>query len=279
MLGAAAIAGLSVYWIANAYRKPVNKDFDILLARLEEMQRRLDRVEKWDEEKKSSNDSKNECNKFFRKDPKTKGKKICSAQRQQQELEQEQVKQRDESNKDDDSNANVLPPPYEEESSVYSPPQTIITKPKEDKAAQFLKGQDSVSHHSTRAQASTSSTSICRTPVPVVLISDPGQDLDDEMMFIMARHLVNLNLISLEGVIANLSPSFARARLTRGMFRLLIYRPDSYHPVESCTLSSNDTFITMHYSNVIYFPCLSRISRRFLGAQERWTCWDYIVYP
>ena len=216
MMGAAAIAGLSAYWIATAYRKPTNKDFDLLLARIEEMQRRLDGMKKWEEENESSNDGKNEYNEFGRKYSKTKGKKIH--QRQQQE----QVKKSDESNNDNDSNANVLPPPYEEENSVSSPPHTIITKPKEDKATQFLKGQDSVSHHSTKAQASTSSTSICRTPVPIVLISDPGQDLDDEMMLIMARHLVNLNLISLEGVIANLSPSFARARLTRGMFVSLL---------------------------------------------------------
>ena len=60
-----------------------------------------------------------------------------------------------------------------------------------------------------------------QSPVPIVLISDPGQDLDDEMMFIMARYLVSLDLISLKGVVANLSPSFARARLTRGTLDLL----------------------------------------------------------
>lgn len=58
-------------------------------------------------------------------------------------------------------------------------------------------------------------------PVPIVLISDPGQDLDDEMMFIMARHLVSKDLIELKGVVANLHPSFARARLTRGTLDLL----------------------------------------------------------
>jgi hypothetical protein len=241
MMGAAAIAGLSAYWIATAYRKPTNKDFDRLLARIEEMQRRLDGMKKWEEENESSNDGKNEYNKFGRKYSKTKGKKICSTQRQQQQ-QQEEVKKSDESNSDNDSNANVLPPPYEEENSVFSPPHTIVTKPKEDKATQFLKGQDSVSHHSIKAQASTSSTSICRTPVPIVLISDPGQDLDDEMMLIMARHLVNLNLISLEGVIANLSPSFARARLTRGMFVSLLTNrriiPLSHAAFHKMTLSS-----------------------------------------
>jgi len=58
-------------------------------------------------------------------------------------------------------------------------------------------------------------------PVPIVLISDPGQDLDDEMMFIMASHLHSLGLISIRGVVANLHPSSARARLARGTLNLL----------------------------------------------------------
>mmetsp|Transcript_30201 Transcript_30201/g.63100 ORF Transcript_30201/g.63100 Transcript_30201/m.63100 type:complete len:605 (-) Transcript_30201:62-1876(-) len=58
-------------------------------------------------------------------------------------------------------------------------------------------------------------------PVPIVLISDPGQDLDDEMMFVMSSHLQSLGLISLRGVVANLHPSLARARLTLGTLNLL----------------------------------------------------------
>jgi len=58
-------------------------------------------------------------------------------------------------------------------------------------------------------------------PIPIVLISDPGQDLDDEMMFIMSSHLHSLGLISLRGVVANLHPSLARARLARGTLNLL----------------------------------------------------------
>jgi len=58
-------------------------------------------------------------------------------------------------------------------------------------------------------------------PIPVVLISDPGQDLDDEMMFIMACHLNHLDLLNIRGVVANLHPSFARARLARGTFDML----------------------------------------------------------
>eukprot|EP00581_Thalassiosira_minuscula_P004231 CAMPEP_0183744862 /NCGR_PEP_ID=MMETSP0737-20130205/65945_1 /TAXON_ID=385413 /ORGANISM="Thalassiosira miniscula, Strain CCMP1093" /LENGTH=722 /DNA_ID=CAMNT_0025980515 /DNA_START=203 /DNA_END=2371 /DNA_ORIENTATION=- len=58
-------------------------------------------------------------------------------------------------------------------------------------------------------------------PIPIVLISDPGQDLDDEMMFIMACHLNHLDLLNIRGVVANLHPSFARARLARGTFDML----------------------------------------------------------
>jgi inosine-uridine nucleoside N-ribohydrolase len=208
MIGAAAIAGLSVYWIVAAYRKPSKEDIDFLLAKVAELQQRLDELEKGEEDKKIIS--------LGRKDSPPQWMSKSSSL-----MHRRQVRQGDESIKDDDSDANVLPPPYEEEDSVFAPPQIITTKPREDKATQFLKGQDSISHHSITAQASTTSTSIDRAPVPIVLISDPGQDLDDEMMFIMARHLVDLKLISLEGVIANLSPSFARARLTRGTLDLL----------------------------------------------------------
>ncbi|KAL1514517.1 hypothetical protein AB1Y20_003615 [Prymnesium parvum] len=58
-------------------------------------------------------------------------------------------------------------------------------------------------------------------PLPLVLITDPGQDLDDEMAFIMARHLTHLKLVELRGVITTLTPSFDRARLARGTLDLL----------------------------------------------------------
>ena len=57
--------------------------------------------------------------------------------------------------------------------------------------------------------------------MPLVLVCDPGQDLDDEMMLIMARHLDARGLVDLRGVVANLAPSFARARLARGTLDLL----------------------------------------------------------
>ncbi|KAJ1636514.1 Inosine/uridine-preferring nucleoside hydrolase domain-containing protein [Pavlovales sp. CCMP2436] len=59
-----------------------------------------------------------------------------------------------------------------------------------------------------------------RAPMPhcasVVVISDPGEDLDDEMAMIMARFLEDEGLINLLAVVTNLQPAHARARLMRG---------------------------------------------------------------
>lgn len=106
----------------------------------------------------------------------------------------------------------------DEEDELNFLPRTILTKEKSEKSLLPPK------HGSVSDADSTSSNENNTTkhePVPIVLISDPGQDLDDEMMFIMARHLVSKDLIELKGVVANLHPSFARARLTRGTLDLL----------------------------------------------------------
>ena len=58
-------------------------------------------------------------------------------------------------------------------------------------------------------------------PVPLVLVSDPGQDLDDEMSYIMLRYLVKQGLVELRGIICTLAPAFDRARLCRGTLDLL----------------------------------------------------------
>mmetsp|Transcript_88457 Transcript_88457/g.175902 ORF Transcript_88457/g.175902 Transcript_88457/m.175902 type:complete len:761 (-) Transcript_88457:16-2298(-) len=55
----------------------------------------------------------------------------------------------------------------------------------------------------------------------LVLVSDPGQDLDDELSFIMLRYLVAEQLVDLKGIITTLHPSFDRARLARGTLDLL----------------------------------------------------------
>jgi len=73
----------------------------------------------------------------------------------------------------------------------------------------------------TQNESTPAASTSQQEPVPIVLISDPGQDLDDEMMFIMASHLQSLKLISIRGVVTNLHPAPARARLTRGTLNLL----------------------------------------------------------
>jgi len=124
-----------------------------------------------------------------------------------------------------DSSMSVIQTLDESETEVEGVPEEVVKKesamveePNND-CLEPLPATDkhtSLSPHIESAPASTS-----RNPVPVVMISDPGQDLDDEMMFIMSSHLHALGLISVRGVIANLHPSLARARLTRGTFDLL----------------------------------------------------------
>ena len=58
-------------------------------------------------------------------------------------------------------------------------------------------------------------------PERLVMITDAGADLDDEMAIIMLRHLVDLGLVEPLAAIANLHPSFDRARLVRGTFNML----------------------------------------------------------
>eukprot|EP01043_Picozoa_sp_COSAG02_P049050 COSAG02_NODE_4888_length_4861_cov_5.325283_6_plen_634_part_00 len=55
----------------------------------------------------------------------------------------------------------------------------------------------------------------------LVLVSDPGQDLDDEMAFIMLRHLCDSRDVVLKGVVTTLYPAFERARLCRGTLDML----------------------------------------------------------
>ena len=54
-----------------------------------------------------------------------------------------------------------------------------------------------------------------------VVITDPGQDQDDEMALIMLRNLTELRLMRCLGVVSNLQPSEARARLARGTLDVL----------------------------------------------------------
>jgi len=54
------------------------------------------------------------------------------------------------------------------------------------------------------------------TPEEMVIITDAGQDPDDEMALVLTRHLTELRLVKCLGVIANLRPAAERARLVRG---------------------------------------------------------------
>ena len=60
------------------------------------------------------------------------------------------------------------------------------------------------------------------TPERLVMITDAGADLDDEMALILLRHLVELGLVDVLGVVANLqarAPSRARRRARDGDHR------------------------------------------------------------
>ena len=70
--------------------------------------------------------------------------------------------------------------------------------------------------HSTRQEVSASDVQDVNAPLPCIIISDPGEDLDDEMAMVMLRYLVGKKYIECKGVIVNLKPASTRARLMRG---------------------------------------------------------------
>lgn len=60
-----------------------------------------------------------------------------------------------------------------------------------------------------------------RTPLSVLTIMDPGQDLDDEMYLVLLRALTNEHLVNCLGVVTTLEPPMMRAQLARGTLDLL----------------------------------------------------------
>ena len=58
-------------------------------------------------------------------------------------------------------------------------------------------------------------------PIPCVIISDPGEDLDDEMAMVMLRYLMGRGYLDCKGVVANLKPASTRALLLRGTLDVL----------------------------------------------------------
>ncbi|KAG8465493.1 hypothetical protein KFE25_002800 [Diacronema lutheri] len=76
-------------------------------------------------------------------------------------------------------------------------------------------------HHYRRSFLRLQAALARAPPEDLVIISDPGADLDDEMAMIMARFLEENHYIRLRAVIANLRPEKERARLVRGTLDLL----------------------------------------------------------
>ncbi|WP_295446513.1 nucleoside hydrolase [uncultured Thiodictyon sp.] len=60
-----------------------------------------------------------------------------------------------------------------------------------------------------------------RPPCNIILITDPGKDLDDEQAIILAAGLYHAKIINLTAVVANLDPAVERAKLARGTLNLL----------------------------------------------------------
>ena len=60
----------------------------------------------------------------------------------------------------------------------------------------------------------TLNSNLCRPEI--IVVSDPGQDLDDEMALILLRALIEEGLVNCEAVICNLQPANQRALLARG---------------------------------------------------------------
>jgi len=193
---AAAVAAISIAWISSRRWKAMN---DELLNALQKLSNRIDGIEAEKSSKKESNTRRREA----------------STERDQRPI----LRSLAITDKNVKPRPNILDDDEDSFDNIFNhPPKSITTR------------QNNLSmlanEHSTYLTRRASFESMEQfnqenSAVPIVLISDPGQDLDDEMMFIMARYLVSLDLISLKGVVANLSPSFARARLTRGTLDLL----------------------------------------------------------
>ena len=58
-------------------------------------------------------------------------------------------------------------------------------------------------------------------PVKIVMFTDAGTDLDDEMAMLFARYLIEFQFIELLGVVSCLHPSFKRAQLARGTLDMI----------------------------------------------------------
>ena len=73
-----------------------------------------------------------------------------------------------------------------------------------------------LAHHLSDAFVTgiTLNSNLCQPEI--IVVSDPGQDLDDEMALILLRALIEEGLVNCEAVICNLQPANRRALLARG---------------------------------------------------------------
>ena len=86
----------------------------------------------------------------------------------------------------------------------------------------------------------------------MVLITDPGQDQDDEMAMVLMRDLMHRGLLNCRAVVANLRPSLDRARLARGTLDVLGL---SHVPVGVGSDGGSDTHIdNFSESSKSYIP-------------------------
>ena len=63
-----------------------------------------------------------------------------------------------------------------------------------------------------------------KAAVEVLVIMDPGQDLDDEMLLVLLKSLTARGLVKCVGVVTTLAPSKLRAQLARGTLNILKLR-------------------------------------------------------
>jgi len=75
---------------------------------------------------------------------------------------------------------------------------------------------DSSKLRSLLHDASLAGLSISPEPYPIVIFTDPGQDLDDELALILLASLVERRYVRPLAIVANLHPSRERARLAKG---------------------------------------------------------------
>ncbi len=69
--------------------------------------------------------------------------------------------------------------------------------------------------------AATFTIPLPKIPYPIIDITDPGKDLDDEQKFVLLAGLQRVGIANIAAIVANLEPPLERARLAKGTFNAL----------------------------------------------------------